>query len=346
MDNDKISNIEFGFLSTFLYKAFILLNGFNIIIDISSNDSIISSIIGLILGIIIINVFIRIFDKLPTLNIFEKANYLFGKYSIIIKLLLIISVSISSSYLIYITSLFIKSSLLINVDILPISILFFSSSIYLASKGITSITRSSIISFIIFIFFEIMTILFIIPNINSLKILPLFTHKITNIIYSSVIYLIMSIFPIFLLLIVPKSMIKSSTTTKSIKIFHLICNIYLIFNFILTLSIIDARLASIIDYPELSIISKISILNFFDRMEDILSFKFLLDLFITLSLSIFYIKEGITLTNKYKKYNIYIIVIAYLLILFISNYIEFNYIYIIINMGLFILINMLFLLKK
>ena len=45
MNNDKISNLEFGFLSTFLYKAFILLNGFNIIINITLNDSIISYII-------------------------------------------------------------------------------------------------------------------------------------------------------------------------------------------------------------------------------------------------------------------------------------------------------------
>ena len=155
----------------------------------------------------------------------------------------------------------------------------------------------------------------------------------------------MSFAPIFLLLVIPKSMIKNSST-KSIKIFSLISNIYLVFNIILVLSVIDVHLAKIIDYPELSVISKISVLGFFDRMEDVLSFKFLLDVFITLALCSYYIKCGIKDTNKHQKYNIYIISLTYLIILFISNYIEFNYIYIIISMAIFIITNVLIILKK
>ena len=345
MNNDKISNLEFGFLSIFLYKAFILLNGFNIIINITLNDSIISYIIGLIISIFLIKVFISLFNKLPSLNIFEKVTYLFGKFSVVIKAILIISVSVFSSYLIYISSLFIRSSLLIDVDILPISILLFTTAIYLGSKGITSITRTSIISFFIFVIFEVITILFVIPNINSLKILPLFATSTSKIFISSIIYSVMSFAPIFLLLVIPKSMIKNYST-KSIKIFSLISNIYLVFNIILVLSVIDVHLAKIIDYPELSAISKISVLGFFDRMEDVLSFKFLLDVFITLALCSYYIKCGIKDTNKHQKYNIYIVSLTYLIILFISNYIEFNYIYIIISMAIFIITNVLILLKK
>lgn len=345
MNNDKIYNLEFGFLSTFLYKAFILLNGFNIIINITLNDSIISYIIGLIISIFLIKVFISLFNKLPSLNIFEKVTYLFGKFSVVIKAILIISVSVFSSYLIYISSLFVRSSLLIDVDILPISILLFTTAIYLGSKGITSITRTSIISFFIFVIFEVITILFVIPNINSLKILPLFATSTSKIFISSIIYSVMSFAPIFLLLVIPKSMIKNPST-KSIKIFSLISNIYLVFNIILVLSVIDVHLAKIIDYPELSVISKISVLGFFDRMEDVLSFKFLLDVFITLALCSYYIKCGIKNTNKHQKYNIYIISLTYLIILFISNYIEFNYIYIIISMAIYIITNVLILLKK
>ena len=197
----------------------------------------------------------------------------------------------------------------------------------------------------IFVIFEVITILFVIPNINSLKILPLFATSTSKIFISSIIYSVMSFAPIFLLLVIPKSMIKNPST-KSIKIFSLISNIYLVFNIILVLSVIDVHLAKIIDYPELSAISKISVLGFFDRMEDVLSFKFLLDVFITLALCSYYIKCGIKNTNKHQKYNIYIVSLTYLIILFISNYIEFNYIYIIISMAIFIITNVLILLKK
>ena len=322
MEKIKISSLEISALSTFLYKSFILIGGINMILKINEGDLIISSIIGFIIGFIILFCFFKLNNILPKYNIFEKIEYLFPKViSIFIKILLIIPVLIFSSYSLYNISLFIQTALLNNVDILPISILLIIAIYYLANKGIKTLTKTSLICFLIFIILEIISILFTIPNINSLKILPIFKGNIYKTIYSSLIYIILSFVPIFLLLIIPINNITEKPKYKKyIKLFYIGTSLYLIFNFILVLSVVDKKLALSINYPELFILSKISLLNFFDRMEKILSYKLILDSFFLITTAIIYLENGITTIIKNPKIKKIAPIICCILLLLLCNF--------------------------
>lgn len=337
--NSKISKLELGVLSSYLLKSTILINGINILINRVSNDSIISIIIGFLIGFI----YLYSFKKLNKKSIFKTIEDKFPRaISLIIKLFLLLPTILFSSYLIYSISFFIKSALLNNMDILPISTLFIICLLYISFKGITTICKSSFICFFIFILLETLMLIFIFPNIDSLKILPLFTNSISNIITNSFIYSLLSIFPLFLILAIPKDYIQQKTNNnKYIKIFYVATNLYIIFNFILVFSIVDIKLAAIINYPELFVLSKISVLNFFDRMEGILSFKFIFDIFFTLSISIFYIKEGIISIIKKEKNLKVIITTICITLLFLSNYLNFSSNFIIVNLIIFGITNIL-----
>lgn len=331
--NSKISKLELGVLSNYLLKSTILINGINILINNVSNDAVVSIIIGFLIGFI----YLYSLKKLNKKSVFYTIEDKFPKIiSLIIKLLLIIPILLFSSYLLYSVSLFIKSALLNNMDILAISVLFIISLLYISFKGITTISRSSFICFFIFILLEILMLILVFPNIDSLKILPLFTHSISNIITNSFSYSILSFFPLFLILAIPKNCIQQKEKdNKYIKIFYIATNLYIIFNFILVFSIVDIKLASIIDYPELFALSKISILNFFDRMEGILSFKFIFDIFFTLAISVFYIKEGINSIIKKEKDLKAIISIICIILLFLSNYLNFSSKFVITSLAVF-----------
>lgn len=337
--NNKISNLNINVLSTYLMKSFVLINGINLLINYNGTDSIISIILGFIIGFFILSRYISLKEE----SVFVTIDKSFPKIiSLIIKLILIISCIAFTSYSLYSISMFIKFSLLNNMDILPISIIFFLACIYLASKGINTICKSAFITLFISLAIGVISILFLLPNINSLKILPLLTSSPTSIINNSYIYITLSIFPIFLLLCIDKSStdknIKKKTKIKRIKLFYILTNIYLIFNFILVLSIIDIKLAKIINYPEFFLLSKISLLNFFDRMESFLCFKLIFDSFFTISLSCYYIKTALeSITNK--KSNKYIYVVALLLILFLSNFLNFPNMFAIIFISIFGLTN-------
>ncbi|MDD6879561.1 MAG: GerAB/ArcD/ProY family transporter [bacterium] len=336
---NKISNMELGILSTYILKAFIMINGINIILDINRQDSIISIILSFIIGILIIKVFNK--SNYDLISNIEKS---FSRLSsFIIKILLIICVIIFTSCLLYLSSMFIKASLLNNVDILPISILYILCISYLVSKGIITICRSGFISFVIFIILEITTLFFIAPNINSLRILPLLTQSFSKTILSSFVYIILSVLPIFLMCIIQKKDIVKNSKKKNTRFFYIITSIYILFNLILVLSIIDVKLCLLLDYPEISILSKISILDFFDRMESILSFKLLFDSFYTVSLSIYYINELIA--SIIGKKNKCILLILILILLFLSNYFTYNNILLIISLLSFGIINLIITIK-
>lgn len=324
MENNKISSLEIGALSTFLYKAFILVGGINLLLSINKNDIIISSIIGFIIGFIIIFLFLKTNNILPKYNIFEKLDFLLPKFfSNLIKLILTLCVLIFASYGLYNITLFIQSVILNNVDILPISILLAITIAYLSNKGIKTLVRASLICLFIFIIFESISVLFAISNINSIKILPLFQSDFSSTIYSSFNYITLSFIPLFMLLIIPKNNIKENKKhNKIIKLFFVATNLYTIFNFILLLSIIDSNLAVSINYPEIFILSKISLLNFFDRIEDLLSFKLIFDSFFLISTAITYIKVGIKSIIKKEKPNKYLVFFSSVIIIILSNFIN------------------------
>ena len=330
----KISNLDISILSSYLMKSFILVNGINILININRSDSIVSMIIGFIIGFIFIYAYKKSDNDI--INHLEKYN---KKISTIIKIILVLLVTIFSSQLLYFSSMFIKSSLLNNVDILPISILFSISVSYLVNKGIYSITRTSFICFFIFLILEVISLIFIFPNINSLKILPLFTSSVIKTSYGAILYSVMSIFPIYLIKSIPKNNIDQNNKQKNIRLLYIFINLYLIFNLILVLSVVDSNLAEKIQYPEIFILTKISVLNFFDRMESLLSFKLLFDSFFTLTMSIYYI-SNITKSILKKKSKLIVLIIT-LILLIISNYFEYNNTIIIFSLFLFGITNII-----
>ena len=293
--NKKISSLEIGVLSSYLIKSFILINGINALINMSENDSVVSLIIAFPFSFIIIHVLNK--------NKFDiyKLTFLPRVISIIVKVILSLFVTIFSSYLVYSISLFTKNCILNSSNTLYISLLFILVVMYTSKNGIYTILKSSFICFGILVLLEIISLAFTLPNINSLKLLPLLTTSNESIIKATFLYFVLSTAPLFLLLCIDKNKIdKINKNNKYIKLFFIITNIYIIFNFILVLSTISYKFASIINYPEVFVLSKISLLNFFDRMEVLLSFKFILDIFFTCSLGIYYIKEVIKniTTNK------------------------------------------------
>ena len=322
------TSLDKNILSTYLLKSFILINGTNILLNINKSDSIVSILIGFSIGILLISLFSKKNNTIFNSDFFFKKPIL---------LILIVCVLIFSSQLLYSTSMFINYSLLNNVNITPISILFVGACVYLSLKGTNTILRTSSICFYIFLLLEFISIAFITPNIDSSKILPLFTNSFQSILKGSYIYIILSISPLFLIACVPFEDKKSTKKT------YIFTSIYILFNLLILLSVVDKNLAVRLDYPEVFILSKISSLNFFDRMESVLCFKYLFDLFFTITMSIYYIKEAIKTVYKHIPY---IDIIIGTIIVFISNTIQYNNHYIVVSLLVFLSLNIILLFKK
>jgi len=352
MNNDsKISGLSICFLSSFLYRSFYIIGFFNLIISISKSDSIFSIIFGSVLGIILLYIYFYLNNRHTSENIFEKVNSTLPKIiSIFINTLLIVLFTFIASFILYNLSLFINYNLLNDIDIIPISTLLILTSIYLVSKGINTLTRVSGILIFIFILLAIISFIALTNYSSPSNLYPLLTNSFTTITKGGVCTTIISITPIFLLLIIPKDKIESNKKYKRYMLTTYIVNaFYLLISFILILSILGIELTSILKYSDIVALQKVSLLNFIQRIEDLLSFKVMFDSFISLSLILFYVKEGITYIYKIKP-NKKIVLAVGIITLILSLYLKttnINLVFYLLSIILFIhLLLMLFIRKN
>ena len=327
MNNDsKISPLGLCFLSSFLYRSFYIIGLFNLIISIAKGDAIFSIIIGALIGFIFLLSYFVLDNDNPNEHIFNKIKNSFPKaISDLFIVVLIISVLIISSYVLYNLSLFINYNLLNDINILPIIILLLLCITYLANKGINTIIRTSGILIFVWILLVIISLLALISYSNPSNLYPIMTTSPIKILESGIDYSLFTITPIFLLLVIPKNKIENNAKYHKYMITTYVLNfLYFLINLILILSILGYKLTSILNYPDIIVSQKVSLLNFIERIEDLLSFKVMFDGFIFIALSIIYIKEGIVTvfkTNPSKKliYFISFILILSSLYLHITN---------------------------
>lgn len=317
-NNSKISPFGICFLSSFLYRSFYIIGFFNLIISISKSDSIFSIILSSLLGLIILYGYFYLNDRLARDNIFIKINKSFPKIiADLLNSLLIILFTFIGCFTLYNLAIFINYNLLNDINIIPISILLMFTITYLATKGVNTITRVSGILIFIFISFSFISFISLINYSSPTNLYPLLTNNFLDIYEGSIYSCILSVTPILLLLIIPKERIeKNRKYQKYMFITYIVNCIYILISFILTLSILGEKLTTILHYPDIVALQKVSLLHFIDRIEDLLSFKVMFDSFLFLTLILYYVKEGVISLFEIKSNNkiVYIIGLAILII--------------------------------
>ena len=324
LNNEKFNDIELSILSFILLNSFtstIIINSFK---GYNTLEIIISLLISFILGYPIINYLLKLY-KINYIDNISNSKIIKN----IIKIIFSISVLIIGIFSLYYNSTIIKEVLLPNNNYMIILILLLSISVFLANKGLKSIAIATNLLFIIFIIIELSSLLFNIPNIDTLNLLPFNNLEKINF-YEPLIY---SITPLFMLLIIPKNNIINFNKYKiNLKKTYIIFYIYLIIKIIFILSILGISYYEILKYPEITVLKSISIFNFFERLEELLIINIFIENFILLSLVIYYIKH---LFNY--KYSIYII--SLILFLIVANIPSLNNYILLISNTTFIFFN-------
>ena len=321
MLKNKISPIQLAILSIFLLNAFFTTGLCTYLLETNATNIILTIILGSFIGYIFLKIFLYLIINNKDKNIFELLNVTFPKsLSSLLKVLLLIAVTIISIYVLHNISLFINNTLLNDIDILPISILFIIATSYLSSKGIKTIITASGIFIFIALIFNIVIGITLIPYINTENIRPLVINPDLNIILKSLNYAFITLAPIFLLLtITPNKIANIDKYQKYQKIIYTVITVYIIFKILLILSILGITYFSILTYPEIDILKKVSLLNFIEKIEDNSLTNILINNFIILSISIHYLKECFISTFKIKKDSKIILPIISLGIIILSN---------------------------
>lgn len=332
----KVASIEVSFLLFYIFQAFLFSIFLNKSINFTSYNFILYLIISIFLGIGIIMLFCFLFN-LSNKNIFYNIK------NKILVFILIICALIFSIFCLNNISSYINYVYLRDIDKLYIMISFMIVIFYFIKNDIYSFFRCSTIIFYFYIFLEIITFILLLFYIDFNNILPV-TYNLDNIMDYSYLYLCFLIIPILFLLVLPKASIKNKKNiSKRIYITYISIAIIIFVKSVMSISILGYSSIDIYNYPDLVIYKNISLFSFIERMEWLLCFNSITNMFFMIGLSLLYAKEGISYILPIKKNISYLYPLFICLIVLICSYFfSINYIYIVYLLVLFFVIHLIF----
>ena len=329
LNKEKVSNIGFSSLIVFPILSLFSGIGTHNTIKLAGVDSYISVLLAYLLGFIPIVLFLLIFNYKKDLNIVDKIKYLFGNVlGIIINGSINILVLFIGITLFFGISNFAISQFLAETPIIVLMILIGLLLIYNVNYGIETISRVSIIFLGIILFLTIISTTGILPHFETSNIKPTLENGIIPPLKGGTTLMLTNIVPIFILLIIPKNRIRNNkNTNKTLMLFYTLAFILIFLAILLTVGSLGIYLCDIYQYPEYTVLKKISLFNFLDRIENFIYTKWILSSFCSLSLIVYYLNSSIKKTSRKLLPTIIVIVMIYIsLKIFKNNTIFYNFI--------------------
>lgn len=313
----KISNLEISSLLIIITVTMCLGININILQENTDINGWISFIISNILGVIPLLLYLYISNYKPTLPLNEKINSLFGKYSIFLNIFISVIFLIIGITILCNLNNFIISQLLYRTPHIVIATPIIILSIYHISKGISSISRVSLIFLVLNIILSLIGFLSLFPKIEIENFMPFLQNNTNNIIPSAIKLMCINTLPIIIISCIPKEeSYNPKTYNKFIIISYIIGCLISLSIIIQTYGILGINLVKLFEYPEYIVYKKIILLGFLERVENIISSQWIMGSYIYIVLIIYFISKNIKPKNT-KKLTIPSIIIG--LIILVSS---------------------------
>lgn len=324
MNKKKITNLEFSTINYFVTRAFLIGITFNGLISVMKQDSFIIPLLSIISSIILVFIVNGFMNFEPSLNFSQKLNKLFNKkMSLLILIICIIFTYFMCTLNFLCLNSFIQSQFLTKTPILAISILFGLATLYILSKGINTISRTSLILFYIGLVLLIISSLGLVQTINFDNLKPLFTSSPINYIEGLNIFYAFNITPMLLLTSIPKDKIDKPKIKKYLIISSILSAVTIFILVFQTIAVFGYELSSLYEYAAFHVLKHVSLFGLNSRIESILVMQLLFDVFMYNILAIYFIGDNIKSSFKFKNSNIIYFCVCFLVIigtLFLSKY--------------------------
>lgn len=343
MIDRKINSLQFGVIIFFFIFASQIGIGINFITYEVGKDAIFSVILAYIIGFIPLFIFMYLFNHND--NIIDLINKIFGKvFGNIINYILLIPITVICAC--YLNSIcnFLVSQFLTETPVYIIYVCISVVIIYAVYKGYEVVSRTALILSSITLLFLLVSVIGLIPCVRIDNFLPIFESGTKNIFISSLLFVLSSVIPCFLLLFLSSDNISDKKKiNKSIIISYSFGMITAFIGSFFTIGTLGVYLTRIYQYPEYMMLKKISLFNFFDRIENLIAIQWLYLNLLVVVISIFYVRKLTKIKDKGVGISFVWLVMIFLFckIFFKNNTIFVNFsqkVYPYFNLGYFIII--------
>lgn len=290
----------------FLTRALFLGIGFSVIIGLSKQDSILAFLVGTCIGIFLIFLINKIQKFKGDKTISEVLKEMKGLGIFLHIVFLLFGLVLLMEGITFI-QLFASSFFLIRTPMWFISLPLLILLLRISKNGITTTFRISASLFPISVLLTLLSLGALCGYAEISNISPLFVTEATSFLKSVFYYVSLSVSPSILMLVTNKS---NSTFSYLFGSFTLVAKMFLI------LAVVGPMLANIYRFPEYIILKEIKLLDFIEKIENIVALSWIFDVFIYLSMASIFVRE---LLPKKKKGLIHGILLSgiYLLSVFV-----------------------------
>lgn len=316
----KITNIEIS--STLFLLLFSCTLGIApfISIRLAGIDTYISAIIGAFLGIIPLGMVLYIFNYQIDKPINEKTKIIFGNViGTIINILSIPFIFIIGITYLFNLGNFVISQYLTDTPLLVIIAVISLTALFVANKGIKTITKTGFIYSAIIVVVFLISVLGLFQDIKLDNLKPILEFGVKKPLLTGLINTLTFTTPIYMILFIPKKDVENNNKTTKYFIISYIMSMIIISSIaIVTSSILGKYLLKVYQYPVYITLKRISLFNFIDRIENFLSFQWILSGITVIAISIYSISKNIK-NNESKLINLIVTIL-----MIISSYLLFK----------------------
>jgi spore germination protein (amino acid permease) len=303
--NNKISLFQYSLLIYILSQPLFETGGYSVLFNNLEHDTIIAIIVAMVIAIPMILMLLYQINYEPDLNLFAKNTKLFGK---IIGTILNISIMIIS-FVIY-------SSVISNLDgfssikylsktpYMYVGAAFSLIAAYSNIKGIETIVRKAELMLIILLLIDMIMIPSTVSMFQPDNYKPLLVHQPMSIFQGSLLFLAYFLTPVAGLVIIPKNNIKNNEKLNKYVLITVLISLAKIFMITsLIMSSIDVAYLKTIRFANFNLMRMIKIGNFFQNMEQFLSYYWVISMFTYATFGLYFISQNMKETFKIKKKN-------------------------------------------
>ena len=291
----KLRCLQAAILVFFIIHGGIFGTGINLLVKIAEEDMWLSTIIGSILGFIPFYLYISLSTKYPDKNIFEIIETCFGKSfgKVLVSIVTLFAISFTLFCFWSLTNL-ISSQYLYKTPQLFVYILFAIPIVYILSKGIKVALRSVIVIFLGTIILYVATFISLAPQANILNLYPILKDGIAPVFYGAFGFVAYCITPLLFIGAIPVHYYEDKEHYKKYMIISYIISCITVFAIpFLVITIFGIDLAQLYQYPEFQILRRVSFGGFIERVESTLSIQWIFELFVLITIGMYFIKQGI-----------------------------------------------------
>ncbi|MFJ7737465.1 endospore germination permease [Lysinibacillus sp. NPDC097287] len=252
------------------------------IAQVVKQDAWIVAIMGVAVSLLLVKLYISVGNTTPSLSLVEANEKILGKFiGKVVSIAFTLFTFLAAGELLYYIGNFMQTEVMPETPTVAFALLFMLIIMFATYLGLEVFARSAEILFPIFLFIFVMFVLFITPNIEIKNIQPLFEATPGSFIYGILLFVSTFAFPlVVLLMIFPSTVNVKKAAQKGFYIGTLVGGLFLIILISLSILVLGSTNTSLRTFPSYTLAQRISIGNFLQRIEIIMTFMWITTIYI------------------------------------------------------------------